>query len=295
MFEENINRYHMFIVLAQEKSFTNAAAKLGLSQSALSVAIKSLETNSKIRLFNRTTRRVSLTDAGERLLQIIEPRFNDIESELLQLNDDYNHATGSIRLTASDYATQTLLWPKLKEFGEKHPQIQLEINVENKLSDIIAERYDAGVRFGDQVEKDMIAMRISPDIRFLVVCSPEFIKDKSIPQDPEELKSYECINFRMSTKGGIYAWGFQKQKVEKKIKVDGQFCFNTASQVLNATIQNVGFAYLPENMVSDYIDSGQLMTVLEEWCPYVPGLFLYYPNRQQHSTRFQLLLDSLRY
>ena len=294
MFEENINRYHMFIVLAQEKSFTKAAAKLGLSQSALSLAIKSLETNSKIRLFNRTTRRVSLTDAGERLLQIIEPRFNDIENELLQLNDDYNHATGSIRLTASDYATQTLLWPKLKEFGEKHPQIQLEINVENKLSDIIAERYDAGVRFGDQVEKDMIAMRISPDIRFLVVCSPEFIKGKSIPQDPEELKSYECINFRMSTKGGIYPWEFQKQEVEKKIKVDGQFCFNTASQVLNAAIQNVGFAYLPENMISEYVDSGQLITVLEEWCPYAPGLHLYYPNRQQHSTRFQLLLDALR-
>lgn len=295
MFEENINRYHMFIVLAQEKSFTKAAAKLGLSQSALSLAIKSLETNSKIRLFNRTTRRVSLTDAGERLLQIIEPRFNDIENELLQLNDDYNHATGSIRLTASDYATQTLLWPKLKEFGEKHPQIQLEINVENKLSDIIAERYDAGVRFGDQVEKDMIAMRISPDIRFLVACSPEFIKGKSIPQDPEELESYECINFRMSTKGGIYAWEFQKQEVEKQIKVDGQFCFNTASQVLNAAMQNVGFAYLPENMISKYVNSGQLMTVLEDWCPYAPGLHLYYPNRQQHSTRFKLLLDALRY
>lgn len=295
MLKENINEFLLFIALAQEGSFTKAAAKLGMSQSALSHAIKALEERIKLRLFNRTTRSVSLSDAGERLLTIIEPRFTEIEDELQLLKEDYHKAAGNIRLSSSDYATQYIIWPVVKQFAKEYPDIKVEINVENKLTDIVAERYDAGVRFGDQVAKDMIAVRISPDIRFLIVCTPAYLEGKSEPLIPDDLLKHQCINMRLNSNGGMYAWEFERDGKNSKLRVNGQFAFNSPNQVLDATLDNFGFAYLPDTMVNKYLEAGQLVSVLKEWSPLTPGLHLYYPSRRQHKLAFMLLLKALHY
>lgn len=295
MLKENINEFLLFIALAQEGSFTKAAAKLGMSQSALSHAIKALEERIKLRLFNRTTRSVSLSDAGERLLTIIEPRFTEIENELQLLKEDYHKAAGNIRLSSSDYATQYIIWPVVKQFAKEYPDIKVEINVENKLTDIVAERYDAGVRFGDQVAKDMIAVRISPDIRFLIVCTPAYLEGKSEPLIPDDLLKHQCINMRLNSNGGMYAWEFERDGKNSKLRVNGQFAFNSPNQVLDATLDNFGFAYLPDTMVNKYLEAGQLVSVLKEWSPLTPGLHLYYPSRRQHKLAFMLLLKALHY
>ena len=295
MLKENINEFLLFIALAQEGSFTKAAAKLGMSQSALSHAIKALEERIKLRLFNRTTRSVSLSDAGERLLTIIEPRFTEIEDELQLLNEDYHKAAGNIRLSSSDYATQYIIWPVVKQFAKEYPDIKVEINVENKLTDIVTERYDAGVRFGDQVAKDMIAVRISPDIRFLIVCTPAYLEGKSEPLIPDDLLKHQCINMRLNSNGGMYAWEFERDGKNSKLRVNGQFAFNSPNQVLDATLDNFGFAYLPDTMVNKYLEAGQLVSVLKEWSPLTPGLHLYYPSRRQHKLAFMLLLKALHY
>lgn len=294
MLEENINRFVLFVVLAQEKSFTKAAARLGMSPSALSHSIKTLEDNMNLRMFNRTTRSVSLTDAGEKLLQILEPRFKQIEYELQVLNEEYHQASGKIRLSASDYATEVVLWPKLHEFARKYPDIQLEVNIENRLTDVVNERFDAGVRAGDQVAKDMIAVRISPDIRFIVVCSREYLKDKSVPTHPNDLLAHQCINMRLNGSGTLYAWELENEQESLRLKVDGQFAFNSSTQIFEAALAGFGFAYLPEDLVQSQLESGQLVAVLEDWCPPSPGLHLYYPNRRQHKKAFQLLLDELK-
>ena len=295
MLKENINEFLLFIALAQEGSFTKAAAKLGMSQSALSHAIKALEERIKLRLFNRTTRSVSLSDAGERLLAIIEPRFTEIEDELQLLNEDYHKAAGNIRLSSSDYATQYIIWPVVKQFAKEYPDIKVEINVENKLTDIVAERYDAGVRFGDQVAKDMIAVRISPDIRFLIVCTPAYLEGKSEPLIPDDLLKHQCINMRLNSNGGMYTWEFERDGKSSKLRVNGQFAFNSPNQVLDATLDNFGFAYLPDTMVNKYLEADQLVCVLKEWSPLTPGLHLYYPSRRQHKLAFMLLLKALHY
>ncbi len=294
MLEENINRFLLFIVLAQEQSFTKAAARLGISQSALSHAIKALEDRVELRLFNRTTRSVSLTDAGARLFDILAPRFSDIENELQTLNQEYHQAKGSIRISSSDYAMEAVLWPKLQTFAHQFPQIEVEVNIENRLTNVVSERYDAGVRFGDQVDKDMVAMRISPDIRFLVVCSPSFLEGKQPPAKPNDLTRFSCINLRLNSSGGIYAWELEKGSEEYRIKVEGQFTFNSSTQILQAALAGFGLAYLPDNLVQPHIESGELVTVLEDWCPPCPGLHIYYPSRRQHRMAFQLLLDHLR-
>jgi Transcriptional regulator len=295
MLKENLNDFLFFIALAQEESFTKASAKLGMSQSALSHAIKALEQRLQLRLFDRTTRSVSLTGAGARLLQIVEPRMNDMEAELQILNEEYNKPAGTIRITASDYATETIIWPVVKRFASEYPDISVEINIENKLIDIVAERFDAGIRFGDQVAKDMIAVRISPDIRFVVVCTPTYLKDKNIPITPEDLLKHQCINMRLNATGGLYAWEFERDGKNTKIRVNGQFAFNSPIQVLEAALDDFGFACLPDNLVKTHLDSGRLIAVLGDWCPLNPGLFLYYPNRLQHKFAFSLFLDAVRW
>lgn len=295
MLEENINRFVLFIVLAQEKSFTKAAARLGISRSALSHSINSLEDRVELRLFNRTTRSVSLSDAGEKLFQILEPRFNEIENELQTLKEEYHQAKGTIRISASDYATEAVLWPKLKLFAKKYPQIQVEVNIENRLTDVVTERYDAGVRTGEQIAKDMIAVRISPDIRFLVVCSPDYLKNKPVPRHPNDLLSHQCINLRLNSSGGLYAWELEKEDESLRVKVEGQFAFNSSTQILDAALEGFGFAYLPEDLIGHQLKTGKLVAVLEDWCPYSPGLYLYYPSRRQHRMAFQLFLDELKY
>ncbi len=295
MLKENINDFFFFTTLAHEASFTKAAAKLGLSQSALSHAIKSLENRLEIRLFNRTTRSVSLTDAGERLLQMLEPLFNELEDELQLLRNDNNKPSGTIRISSSDFATKDVLWPVIKEFARKYPDIHIEINSDNRLTDIVSERFDAGVRSGDQVAKDMIAVRISPDIRFAVVCAPEYLQDKAIPQSPEELVNYSCINLRLNTQGGLYAWEFKKDNKTMNVRVKGAFTFNTSAQMLEAALDGFGFAFVPEPAAMPYIRDGRLISVLQEWCPKENGLYLYYPSRHQHKIAFRLLVDALRY
>ncbi len=295
MLEENIDRFSLFVVLAQEKSFTKAAARLSLSPSALSHSIKSLEEKMGLRLFNRTTRSVSLSDAGEKLFKILEPRFNQMEYELQELKDEYHQAKGEIRISASDYATQVVLWPKLINFAKKYPDINIELNIENRLTDVVNERFDAGVRTGDQVAKDMITVRISPDVRFLVVCSSEYLAGKPIPIKPHDLLTHQCINMRLNGSGTIYAWELEKGDEQIKLKVEGQFAFNSSTQILKAALSGFGFAYLPEDLVVQQLEAGTLVAVLEDWCPPSPGLHLYYPNRRQHRMAFQLLLNELKY
>ncbi len=295
MLEENIDRFSLFVVLAQEKSFTKAAARLGLSPSALSHSIKSLEEKMELRLFNRTTRSVSLSDAGEKLFKILEPRFNQMKYELQELTEEYHQAKGEIRLSSSDYAAQVVLWPKLAKFAQKYPDIHIELNIENRLTDVVNERFDAGVRSGDQVAKDMIAVRISPDVRFLVVCSSEYLAGKVRPTKPSDLLTHQCINMRLNGSGTIYAWELEKDDEEIKLKVDGQFTFNSSTQILEAVLAGFGFAYLPQDLVEEQLKTGTLVAVLEDWCPPSPGLHLYYPNRRQHRMAFQLLLNELKY
>ncbi len=295
MLEENIDRFSLFVVLAQEKSFTKAAARLGLSPSALSHSIKSLEEKMELRLFNRTTRSVSLSDAGAKLFNILEPRFSQMEYELQELKEEYHQAKGEIRISASDYAVQVVLWPKLAKFAQKYPEIQIELNIENRLTDVVNERFDAGIRSGDQVAKDMIAVRISSDVRFLVVCSRQYLAGKTIPTKPNDLLTHQCINMRLNGSGAIYAWELEKEGEEIRLKVDGQFACNSSTQILAAALSGFGFAYLPEDLVEQHLTSGELVAVLEEWCPPSPGLHLYYPHRRQHRMAFQLLLDELKY
>lgn len=295
MLKENLNDFLFFMVLAREGSFTKASAILGMSQSALSHAIKALEHRLQLRLFNRTTRSVSLTDAGERLLQMVEPKFSTLEDELHELSEDYNKPTGSIRISSPDYASQHIVWPAVKRFAKAYPDINVEINIENRMTDIVAERYDAGVRLGDQVAKDMVAVRISADMRLLVVCSPSYLADKSMPSEPDDLTSHECINLRLNTNGGLYAWEFEKQGKVAKVRVKGQLAFNTTNQMLEAALDSFGFAYLPDDLVKTHIESGRLICVLDDWCPVNTGFHLYYPSRRQHKVAFTLFVDALRY
>ncbi len=295
MLRENINDFLFFIVLAREGSFTKAAAQLGISQSALSHAIKALESRMDIRLFNRTTRSMSLTDAGERLLNILSPRFNEIEAELNQLKKEYHQPVGSIRISVSDSVSETLMWPAVKQFCTKYPEINVEINAENRLTDIVAERFDAGVRMGDQIAQDMIAVKISPEVHFAVVCSPAYLKNRNAPQIPADLLEHECINLRLNSFGANYVWEFNKDDVQTNIRVKGQFTFNTTHQLINAALDGFGFIYILEMQAEPYIANNQLVRVLENWCSPQAPFYLYYPSRHQHREAFKLFVDELRY
>lgn len=295
MLKENMNDFLFFIVLAREESFTKAAAQLGISQSALSHAIKGLETRMNIRLFNRTTRSCALTEAGERLFKMVTPRFMELEDELAQLKNEYNEPVGTIRITASDSIAETLLWPAVKRFSQKYPAIQIEINAENRLTDIVAERFDAGVRMGDQIDKDMVAVKISHEVRFAVVCSPEYLQNKAKPLHPTDLLDHECINLRLNSLGGNYAWEFSKDDKAVNVRVKGRFTFNTTRQLLTAALDGFGFAYLSDTLVEPYLKTGQLIRVLEDWCPPQPPFYLYYPSRHQHREAFRLFMEELRY
>jgi DNA-binding transcriptional LysR family regulator len=295
MLRENITDLLSFQVVAREQSFTRAAAQLRVSQSALSHAIRGLEERLGIRLLNRTTRRVSLTDAGEQLLRTLEPSLDDIEQGLYALSDMRDKPAGLIRISAGEHSANTVIWPCLARFLPNYPDIQVEVNIENSLTDIIAERYDAGVRLGEQIAQDMIAVRISKDLRISVVGSPAYFDVYGIPQTPVDLHKHKCINLRLMTMGGLYSWEFKKDDRELKIAVNGQLTFNTTPQMMRAAEANFGLAYVPEDMVNEQIADGRLIRVLEDWCPNFPGYYLYYPSRRQHNTAFALLLEALRY
>lgn len=291
----DVNDLMAFLAIARERSFTRAAAKLGVSQSALSHTLRGLESRLGLRLLNRTTRSVSPTEAGERLLQRVGPHLEEIDAELAALGELRDKPSGTLRITAPDFVAETLLLPKLKRFLADYPDVKLEIIADLRLVDIVAQRFDAGVREGGQVAKDMIAVPIGPDLRMAVVGAPAYFAKHPAPQKPQDLTAHNCINLRLPTHGGLYAWEFEKRRRALNVHVDGQWVFNSVAQMLSAARAGVGLAYVPEDAARSFIADGQLFRVLESWCPPFPGFHLYFPSRRQHSPAFALLVEALRY
>ncbi|WGF89555.1 LysR family transcriptional regulator [Marinivivus vitaminiproducens] len=284
-----------FIAVARERSFTRAAAQLGTSQSALSHTVRRLEERLKVRLLTRTTRNVVPTEAGERLFGTVAPRLEEIGAELDSLSAYQAKPAGTIRITAGEHAADAVLWPGLATFVAAYPDIRIEITVDYGMTDIVAERYDAGVRLGEQVAKDMIAARIGPDMRMAVVASPGYFERQPKPRAPQDLTGHACINLRLPTYGGLYAWEFEKGGRELKVRVEGQLVFNTSALRLEAALAGLGIAYMPEDQVAPHVAQGRLVRVLKDWCPPFPGYHLYYPSRRQASPAFTLMVDALRY
>jgi len=292
---ENFNDLQAFLVVARSRSFTKAAAQLGVSPSALSHSMRGLEERLGIRLLTRTTRSVSATEAGERLLRTVGPRFEEVEAELAALNELRQKPAGTIRITAGDHPALTILYPKLAKVLSKYPDVKVEINMEGGLIDIAAQRYDAGVRLGEQVARDMVSVRIGPDVRFAVVGTKSYFAKHAIPKMPQDLVGHSCINLRLPTHGGLWAWEFERNGRELKVRVDGQLIFNNIFQVRDAVLDGFGLAYIPEDLAQPYLSKGQLVWVLEEWSPPWSGYHLYYPSRRQSSPAFALIVDALRH
>lgn len=291
----DLNDLAAFVAVARAQSFTRAAAQLGVSQSALSHTIRGLETRLGLRLLTRTTRSVSPTEAGERLLQTVAPRLEEIEAELAALTELRDKPAGLIRITSAEHAVDTVLWPRLSGFLPAYPDIKVEINVDYGMTDIVAQRYHAGVRLGDQVEKDMVAVRIGPDLRVAVVGSPAYLATRPAPNTPGDLSAHDCINLRLPTHDSFLAWEFEKDGHVLRAHVQGQWAFNMGSHILRAALAGGGLAYLPEDMVQEHIASGQLVPVLQDWSQPFPGYHLYYPSHRQSSPAFRLVVEALRY
>ena len=295
MAEENLGDLIAFLAVARERSFTRAAAKLGVSQSALSQTIRALEERLGVRLLTRTTRSVAPTDAGERLIRGAGPRIDDIRAELAALSDLREKPAGSIRITAAENAAVSVLWPALEKFLPNYPDIHVEIIVDYGLTDIVAERFDAGVRDGGNVARDMIAVRIAPDMRMAVVGSPAYFARRPPPRTPHDLTAHECVNLRLPTRGGLYAWEFEQGARELRVRVEGQVTFNSGALILQAALDGLGLAYLPEDQVRAPLAEGRLVRALADWCPPFSGYHLYYPSRRQPTAAFALLVEALRY
>ena len=291
----NFNDLIAFIAVARARSFTKAAARLGVSQSALSHTIRGLEARLGVRLLTRTTRSVSPTEAGERLLTTVAPRLDEIEAEMASLSELGDKPAGLIRITSAEHAADSVLWPRLPAFIHEYPDINVEINIDYGMTDIVAQRYHAGVRLGDQVEKDMVAVRIGPDLRVLVVGSPSYFANRPPPRTPQDLSAHNCINLRLPTHDSFLAWEFENQGHLLRAHVQGQLAFNMGTHILRAALAGCGLAYLPEDMVKTPIASGELLPVLSEWCQPFPGYHLYFPTRRQTAPAFKLLVEALRY
>lgn len=295
MSKENLNDLHAFVAVARERSFTRAAAQLGLSRSALSHAMLALEARLGVRLLTRTTRSVSTTEAGARLLASVAPRLAEIELELNSLSALRDKPAGTVRITAHDHAIHTILWPRLRPLLSQYPDVQVELSIDYGFTDIAAERFDAGVRSGDRVNQDMIAVRIAPDLRMAVVASPEYMSDQPVPATPSDLTSHRCINLRLPTHGGFYAWEFEKQGQALNVRVSGQTTFNNTFLMLQAALDGMGLAYVPYDLVQTHIEHGRLLSILESWWPVFPGYHLYYANRRQISPALSLVIEALRF
>lgn len=295
MLKDNINDLISFMVVARERSFTRAAAQLGVSQSALSHAMRNLESRLDVRLLTRTTRSVAPTEAGEKLFQRLSPHLQEIESEIAALRDTRDKPAGNIRLTAGEHAMNTVIWPRIKPFMQNYPDINIEVTVDNGLTDIVDARLDAGVRLGEQVARDMVAVRIGPDMRMVVVASPDYLAAHGTPETPHDLQQHRCINMRLPTRGGLYAWEFERNGEPLRVRVEGQLILNCLPQRIDAAEAGLGLAYVPEDTVTDAIADGRLQRVLSDWCAPFPGYYLYYPSRRQHTTAFALLVEALRY
>ena len=295
MASENFNNLAAFAMVAKERSFTRAAAKLGVSQSALSQTIKGLEAHLGLRLLTRNTRSVSPTEAGERLLRAVAPRLEEIEQEIAALSALREKPAGTIRITAGEHAAVTVLQPALAKFLPDYPDIHVEIIVDYGLTDIVAQGYDAGVRLGEQLAKDMIAVRIGPEMRMAVVGSPAYLAAHPRPQTPQDLTQHNCINMRLPTYGGLFPWEFEKQGREINVRVEGQLVFNNIALRLTSALAGLGLAYLPEDQVLPHIAEGRLIRVLEDWCEPFPGYHIYYPSRRHSSPAFAVMVEALRY
>jgi len=295
MARENLNDLQAFLAVAREQSFTRAAAQLGVSQSALSQTVRGLEARLGLRLLTRTTRSVAPTEAGERLLHALAPRFDEIDAELTALSALREKPAGTIRITADEHAAEAVLWPAMARLLPAYPDIKVEIVVDYGLTDIVAGRYDAGVRLGGIVAKDMIAVRIGPDMRMAVVGAPSYFATRPQPRSPQDLTTHTCINLRLPTHGGLYAWELEKDGRELRVRVEGQLTFNSIALILGAALDGFGLAYLPEGQMRAHLADGRLVRVLADWCPPFPGYHLYYPSRRQPTPAFALLVDVLRY
>jgi DNA-binding transcriptional LysR family regulator len=293
--ENNFNDLLCFIAVAREQSFTRAAAQLGVSQSALSHSVRTLEARLGVRLLTRTTRSVAPTEAGRRLLQTVPSCFDDIETELAAVAELRDKPAGSIRVTATDYATRTILLPRLSTGLRDYPEIKVEIITDYGLTDIVADRFDIGVRHGDQVAKDMIAVRIAPDLRMVIVGSPAYLKQRPPPKVPADLPAHSCINLRLPTHGSVYAWELKKGRRAVQVRVEGQFSFNGTYEMLDGALAGCGLAYVPADLAEPHVHAGRLRYVLEDWFPTFPGMHIYYANRRQSSRALSVVIDALRY
>ncbi|WP_147197686.1 LysR family transcriptional regulator [Pantoea sp. CCBC3-3-1] len=294
MLKDNFNDLISLMVIAREKSFTKAAAKLGVSQSALSHAIRGLEERLELRLLTRTTRSVAPTEAGEHLIKTIGPRLEEIENELIALRELRDRPAGNIRISAGEHALRSTLWPAMETFTKAFPEVNIEVVSDNVLTDIVSGRFDAGVRLGEQVAKDMIAVRIGPDWRMVVVGSPDYFARHGRPETPQDLQQHNCVNMRLPTMGGLYAWEFQQDQREMRVRVEGQLTFNNLQPRIDAAVAGIGLAMVPEDSVEALVSAGRLEKVLENWCAPFPGYYLYYPSRKQHTTAFAAFIDAVR-
>ena len=295
MRRDNLNDFLAFIAVAREGSFTKAAAKLGVSQSALSYTVRTLEARLGLRLLTRTTRSVSLTEAGERLLDRVGPRFDEIESEISAISALRDKPAGTVRITSVEHATETILWPAMARLLPEYPDVNVEIISDYTLTDIVAARYDAGVRLGEQVDKDMIAVPIGPDLVRSVVAAPAYFEGRTNPLTPRDLTEHACINLRLPTHGGFFIWDFRKDDQDLDVRVHGRVAFNTVATIRQAALDGIGIAYIPHDLVDAAVQDGRLVQVLADWCPPRPGYHLYYPSRRQPSPAFTLVVDALRY
>ena len=295
MRQDELGDFRALLAVAETRSFTRAAALLGTSQSALSHRIRRLEARLGLRLLNRTTRSVAPTDAGERLIETLKPAFDEIDAKIATLSQLKEKPSGPVRITTGEHAARTVLWPTMKRLLPHYPDVRLEVAIDHSLRDIVNDRYDAGVRLGEQVEKDMIAVRIGPDLRMRVVGSPDYFARRPPPATPHDLTGHVCVNLRMPTAGGLYAWEFEKDGRELRVRVDGQLVFNTSSLIVEAALEGFGLAYVMEDLTAPYVRAGRLVTVLEDWSPPFPGYHRYYPKGRHHAPAFALLEEALRY
>ena len=295
MRREDLGDLMAFLTVAEEGSFTKAAARLGTSQSSLSLIVRRLEERLGVRLLTRTTRSLAPTIAGEQLLSTLGPAFGTIDAQLSALSEFRDKPAGSFRITTGQHAIDTILWPKLSRFLREYPDIKVELNAESALTDIVTERFDAGVRLGDQVEKNMIAVRIGPKARMIVVASPSCFDEREMPMTPQELTGHRCINLRLPSYGGFYAWEFEKDGHELRVRVEGQVAVNGVPQLVSAALDGYGLAYVHEDVVAGHLQNGSLVQVLDDWCPPFPGYHLYYPSRRHPSPAFTMLVDAMRH
>lgn len=295
MRQDELGDFRALLAVAETCSFTRAAARLGTSQSALSHRIRRLEGRLGLRLLNRTTRSVAPTEAGERLIETLKPAFDEIDAKIATLSELKERPAGPVRITTGEHAARTVLWPTLKRLLPHYPEVRLEVAIDHSLRDIVNDRYDAGVRLGEQVEKDMIAVRIGPDLRMLVVGAPDYFARHPPPATPHDLTGHACINLRMPTAGGLYAWEFEKDGRELRVRVEGQLVFNTSTLIVEAALAGFGLAYVMEDLSEPHVRAGRLVRVLEDWSPPFPGYHLYYPRSRQHAPAFALLVEALRY